>query len=51
MKTDKKSKSMREVSKGYEEFNKGREVKSNGKSLFSKAIKKAAKPKKQRGSK
>jgi hypothetical protein len=46
----KKPKSMDEVSKGYESFIKGKELKDNSKSEFDKAIKKATKPK-QRGSK
>lgn len=46
----KKDKTMNEVTKGYEEFMKGKELTENGRELFSKAIKKATKIK-QRGSK
>ena len=43
-------KTMDKLTEGYEEFIKGKETKDNGKALFQKAIKKAAKPTK-RGSK
>ena len=42
MKT-KKTKSMDELSKGYEKFINGKEVKKDGKSAFDKVIKKATK--------
>jgi len=46
---------MAEVSKGYEEFIKGKELNPNGLELFNEVIKKASilkpKPKKQHGSK
>lgn len=45
MANKKKDKTMDEVSKGYEEFIKGRKVKPNGKNSFDKAIKKAIKQK------
>lgn len=50
IKKDKKS--MAELTAGYEQFIKGKEVNANNGQLFEKAIKKAVKPKsKQRGSK
>ncbi len=41
---------MEKLTQGYEKFIKGKELDQEGKKLFDKAIKKAAKPK-QRGSK
>lgn len=46
-----KQKSMAELTEGYEEFIKGKELNKNGKELFNKTIKKAAKPKKPRATK
>lgn len=53
MKSDKKDKSMAEVSKGYEKFIEGQKINSKGADLFKKVIKEASKPKskKQLGSK
>lgn len=48
---NKKSKTMAEVTADYKEFVKGKETNKNGKQLFDKVIKKAAKPKKQRAAK
>lgn len=48
MSKKKKIKSMAELTAGYDDFIKGKELKSNGKKLFEKTLKKAAKP---RGSK
>lgn len=46
----KKDKSMAEVTKGYEEFIKGKEIKKNSKKEFDKTISKATIPKpKQHG--
>lgn len=42
---------MEQLSKGYEGFIKGKELNSNSKDLFNKAIKKASTPKKPNGSK
>lgn len=42
---------MNEVSKGYEDFIKRKEVKDNGGNVFNKVLKKAVKATKQRGSK
>jgi len=44
-------KNMAEVTAGYEEFIKGKELNKNGKQLFDKTIKKAAKTKKPRATK
>jgi hypothetical protein len=41
----KKDKTMLEVTKGYEDFIKGKETNKNGQMIFNKVIKKAAKPK------
>jgi len=49
-KKKKKDRTMEEVTVGYEEFMKGKELNHNGFSLFEKTIKKAATTKK-RGSK
>jgi hypothetical protein len=46
----KKGRTMEEVTAGYEEFMKGKQLNPNGFELFDKTIKKAATPKK-RGSK
>lgn len=46
----KKQTPMEKLTKGYEKFIKGQELKKNGKKSFNKTIKKAAKPK-QHGSK
>lgn len=53
MKSAKKDKTMEEVSKGYEEFIKRKELNKKGAQLFERTLRKAAKPnpKKQRGSK
>lgn len=48
MKAKKGKTPMEKLTKGYEEFIKGQELKKNGKKAFNKTIKKAAKPK-QRG--
>lgn len=42
---------MDKITAGYEDFMKRQALKENGKDQFDKAIKKAATPKKQRGSK
>lgn len=47
----KEDKTMAEVSAGYEEYAKRQKIKVAKFDLFEKAIKKVAKPKKQRGSK
>jgi hypothetical protein len=49
-KSDKNKTSVTELTKGYEQFMQGKEVKKNAGKEFQKAIKKAATPK-QRGSK
>lgn len=43
----KKVKSMAEVTKGYEKFMEGKELRKDGKEQFEKAISKAVKPKKK----
>ena len=51
MKNEKKQKTtMEKLTEGYEKFIKDKEIRENGRELFSKAIKKATKVK-QRGSK
>ena len=45
---NKKQTPMEKLTKGYEKFMEGQELKKNGKGAFNKAIKKAVKPK-QRG--
>jgi hypothetical protein len=45
MEYNKKDKTMDEVSKGYEEFIKGRKIKSSGKKKFDETIKKTIKKK------
>jgi len=45
MKARKKEKSMAEVTKGYEKFMEGKELRKDGKKQFDKAIAKASKPK------
>jgi hypothetical protein len=46
----KKQTPMEKLTQGYEKFIKGQELKNNGKTVFEKTLKKAAKPK-QHGSK
>jgi hypothetical protein len=48
---NKKAKTMAEVSKGYENFISSKSINNNSRELFEKAITKAVKPTKQRGSK
>lgn len=42
---------MEKLTEGYEKFIQGKQINQSGKDVFNKAIKKAAKPKKQPGSK
>lgn len=51
MTNKKKQTPMDKLTQGYEKFIQGKEVNKGGKKLFDKAIKKAATPKKPRGSK
>lgn len=51
MGSKKKLSPMEKLTQGYEKFIEGKETNQGGKTTFNKAIKKAAKPKKQSGSK
>ena len=51
MKEKKEQTQMEKITANYEQFINGKEVNNNGKDLFNKALKKAAKPLKPRASK